>query len=151
MSKGFRALLHTFQVLCLLGALLFMVFILLMTYFDFGGTEQEKAFVAPLAMGLGILSIAFSPALWSLHRGGENAGTAMGGHGRVGEQPPVAAPRPPHPGAPGGFEPLNAEHAPAPPSSSYSQPSGPNFGAQPSGGMPPTSPPQGDSPWGGPR
>src|SRR5690625_900925 len=129
MSKGFRALLRTFQVLCLLGALLFMVVTFLMAYLDFGGTEYEEAFVGTWTMGLGILSIAFSPALWSLHRGAEKADAAMGGHGHAGEQPPVAAPQPPHPGAPGapgapgGFEPLNADRVPAPPSSSYSQPS----------------------------
>lgn len=148
MSKGFRVLLHIFQVLCLLAALLFMTFTFLMTYFDFGATPGEEAFVGTWAMGFGILTIAFSPALWSLHRGG-NAAVApqmTGGYDRVAQQPPPA----PHPGS--GFEPITPDRAPAPPSSSYGQPSGPGFGAQPTGGaMPPASPPQGDSPWGGNR
>ncbi|WP_035699513.1 hypothetical protein, partial [Glycomyces tenuis] len=89
MSKGFRVLLQTFQVLCLLAALLFMTFTFLMTYLDFGGTDYEEAFAGTWAMGFGILSIAFSPALWSLNRGGGSAGgaapVAAGSYDRVSE------------------------------------------------------------------
>ncbi|MCH7233033.1 hypothetical protein L0U85_19555 [Glycomyces sp. L485] len=149
MSKGFRVLLHIFQVLSLLAALLFMTFTFLMTYVDFGGTAYEVQFVGTWAIGFGILSVAFSPALWSLHRGGgapSAAPQAMGSYDRAPVQPP-AAPQLQQPGGVG-FEPMGNDRAPAPPSSSYGQHSGPNFGAQPSGGMPPNSPPQGDSPWG---
>ncbi|WP_156926064.1 hypothetical protein [Glycomyces arizonensis] len=152
MSKGFRVLLQIFQVLCLLAALLFMAVTFLMTYLDFGGTDYEEAFVGTWVVGFGVLSIAFSPALWSLNRGrGNGAAPApmAGTYDRVVEQPP-AQPQPPRPGS--AFEPIGNDRAPAPPASSYGQPSGPNFGAQPSGGgITPTSSPQGDTPWGGSR
>lgn len=150
MSKGLRVLLQILQVLFLLGALLFLTFTFLMVYVDFEGSPGEEAMVGTWVVGLGILSIAVSPALWSLHRGGSGAAPApqaMGTYDRVAEQPP-AAPQPPQPGGVG-FEPMGSDRAPAPPSSSYGQPSGPGFGAQPSGGPTPASPPQqGDSPWG---
>ncbi|GAB3650511.1 hypothetical protein [Glycomyces tarimensis] len=145
MSKGFRVLLQILQVLSLLATLLFMAFTFLMTYLDLEGTAREEHFVGTWVIGFGVLAIAFSPALWSLHRGGASAPPpSAGGFDRVGEQPQAS----PRPGS--GFEPITAERAPAPPASSYGQPSGPAFGAQPSsGGMPPTSPPPAASPWGG--
>ncbi len=124
------------------------------TTFLFGSEVPREQW----AVMAGILSIAFSPALWSLGRGAPSgaAGPAMGSYDRVGEQPPPAAP-PPRPGGVG-FEPMNSEQpAPAPPASSYGQPPGPGFGAQPpSAGAPPPAPPaspppQGESPWGGNR
>lgn len=151
MSKGFRVILQFLQAIFLLLAVLLLVESVTVnradTTFLFGSEVPREQW----AMITGILAIAFSPALWSLRRGGSGAAQAapqtMGAYDRVPEQPP-AAPQQPQPGGVG-FEPMGSDRAPAPPSSSYGQPSGPGFGAQPSGGPSPASPPQqGDSPWG---
>jgi hypothetical protein len=142
MSKGFRVLLQIFQALFALGALVFMTFSFLMAYMDFGATDAEERFVDTWIIGLTILSVAFSPSLWSLARGGDRSGVPQqaGSFDRVAPAPPVQ-----QPSQPGGvFEPMQSSQAPAPPSSSYGQPS--------AGGMTPTSSPQaGSSPWGGGR
>jgi len=144
MNKGFRVLLQVFQVLFILGALLFMTFSFLMAYMDFGGTEGEQRFVDTWIMGFALLSIATSPALWSLARRGGQAAPASstGAFDRVPASP--AAPAQPQQQPGGVFEPMNASAAPAPPASSYGQPS--------AGGMAPSSSPQaGSSPWGSGR
>lgn len=141
MSKGFRVLLHTLQVITVLGALLYLASAALLSFaeIDLLGLDEGTDLTA-YAIAFGVVSVALSPALWSLHRG---AAAAPGGSEHVGDRP-QASPQPPA----GGFEPISPERAPAPPASSYGQPSGPNFGAQPSGGMPPSQPPQHESPWG---
>lgn len=145
MSKGFRALLHILQVLSLLGALLYLAMTHLEAYADWGLTDDERAFAPMWAVGLGVLSIAFSPALWSLSRaGGPGPAQNQGSYDRVAEPPPAAPPQP-RPGS--AFEPLGGDRAPAPPASSYGQPAGGGFGAPPQAG---TSP-QGESPWGSGR
>ena len=144
-------MLQLLQVITLLGALLFLASAVMLSIADFDllGLDEGTDLVG-WAIGSGVLAIAFSPALWSLNRGGapSNAATpASGSYDRVPEQQPMTPQQPPRPGS--AFEPMGTERAPAPPASSYGQPSGPGFGAQPSsGGMSPTSPPQGDSPWG---
>ncbi|GAA2164440.1 MULTISPECIES: hypothetical protein [Glycomyces] len=144
MNKGFRVLLQVFQVLFILGALLFMTFSFLMAYVDFGATEGEQRFVDTWILGFALLSIATSPALWSLvRRGGQAAPASTGSFDRV--QGSTVQPQPQPQQQPGGvFEPMNASAAPAPPASSYGQPS--------AGGMAPSSSPQaGTSPWGSGR
>ena len=152
MSKGFRVLLQIFQVLFLLGALLFMTLSFLMAYMDFGATAQEERFVDTWIIGLALLSIAVSPALWALSR---RAGPAVatqpssGGFERVAPQAAPVQPSQPQPSQPGGvFEPMKSSQAPAPPASSYGQQQ-PQAGGY--GGMAPGSPAQSDSPWGGGR
>lgn len=150
MSKGLRVLLHLLQAITVLGALLYLTAAMLLSLaeIDLLGLDEGTDLTA-YAIAFGVLGVALSPALWSLHRGGAAAGAAAApvGFERVGDQPPTASP-PPHPG---GFEPLSPDRAPAPPASSYGQPSGPGFGAQPSGGAPPTPSPQHESPWGSGR
>lgn len=143
MSKGFRVLLQIFQALFVLGALVFMTFSFLMAYMDFGATDAEERFVDTWIIGFALLSIAVSPALWALSRRSQAAAqpSSTGTYDRVQSSPAV----PSQPQQPGGvFEPMQSSQAPAPPSSSYGQPS--------AGGMTPTSSPQaGSSPWGGGR
>lgn len=142
MSKGFRVLLQIFQVLFILGALLFMTFSFLMAYMDFGATDQEERFVDTWIMGFALLSIAVSPALWALSRRGQaSAQPSTGTYDRV--QPAPAVPVQPQHQPGGAFEPMNSAAAPAPPASSYGQPS--------AGGITPTSSPQAGSPWGSGR
>ncbi|MEU5870079.1 hypothetical protein AB0A73_00790 [Glycomyces sp. NPDC047369] len=138
MSKGLRVLLQLFQVLFLLGSLLFLTFTFLNAYFDFGMSEAEGRFVNTWVVGFAVLAVAFSPALWSLKRAGANAPVAAAS-GSFDRAPAPAAPQ--QPGKPGGvFEPMNPASAPAAPASSYGQPSA-GFGSQP----------QGESPWGAGR
>ncbi|MEU5156267.1 hypothetical protein [Glycomyces sp. NPDC021274] len=140
MSKGLRVLLQIFQVLFLLAALLFMTISFLMAYIDFGGTEGEERFIDTWILGFALLSIAASPALWSLiRRGGQAAPAAQ----PVGAYDRVQAPSQPQQQPGGVFEPMQSNQAPAPPSSSYGQPS--------AGGITPTSSPQAGSPWGSGR
>lgn len=137
MNKGLRVLLHLFQVIFLLLAVLLLVESVTVDRADVTflfGSEVPREQWALIA---GVLAIAFSPALWSLARGG--AGTAVatqpaGGFDR-------AVPPAPAQSAPPGnvFEPMSASQAPAPPASSYGQ-SAP-------GGVTPTSSPQAGSPW----
>lgn len=142
MSKGFRVLLQIFQVLFILGALLFMAFSFLMAYMDFGATDQEERFIDTWIMGFALLSIAVSPALWALSRRGQAAAQSFTGtFDRV--QAPPAVPSQPQQQPGGVFEPMNSTAAPAPPASSYGQPS--------AGGITPTSSPQAGSPWGSGR
>ncbi|THV39451.1 hypothetical protein [Glycomyces buryatensis] len=158
MNIGLRVLLHLFQVLLVLAALGLLAAVFA-SEFDMWDLSEREANIFPLyAIGTGVLSIAFSPSLWSLSRGGGSAPAraSTGSFDRVSEAPagPVQQPGPlqqPSAGGPNSFEPLGGGGAPAPPASSYGQPSGPGFGAQPSAGMTPASPPQGDSPWGGSR
>ena len=153
MSKGLRVFLRIFQILSLLGALLYLTLSFLWAYADLGALVEEEHMMGSWIIGLGILSIAFSPTLWSLHRGGSGPASAAsqptGAYNRIPE-PPQASPQPPQP-AGAGYDSMGpGPAAPAPPASSYGQPSGPGFGAQPSGGPSPASPPQqqGESPWG---
>jgi hypothetical protein len=140
MSKGLRVLLQIFQVLFLLAALLFMTISFLMAYIDFGGTEGEERFIDTWILGFALLSIAASPALWSLiRRGGQAAPAAQ----PAGAYDRVQAPSQPQQQPGGVFEPMQSNQAPAPPSSSYGQPS--------AGGITPTSSPQAGSPWGSGR
>ncbi|MDA1358015.1 hypothetical protein O1R50_00155 [Glycomyces luteolus] len=143
MSKGFRVLLQIFQVLFLLGALLFMAFSFLMAYMDFGATEAEERFVDTWILGFALLSIAVSPALWALSRRGQAAAppSSTGTYDRV--QPSPAVPSQPQQQPGGVFEPMQSSQAPAPPASSYGQPS--------AGGITPSSSPQAGSPWGSGR
>lgn len=150
MSKGLRVLLHILQLITVLGALLYLASAVSssLAEIELPGLGEGADHVG-YATAFGIVSVALSPALWSLKRGGPSAAApAAGGYDRVSEQP-QAAPQPPRPSGGSSFEPVSADRGPAPPASSYGQPSGPGFGAQPSGGMPPASPPRGDSPWGG--
>jgi hypothetical protein len=143
MSKGFRVLLQILQVICLLGALVFLASSLLLhiAEFDLAGLD-EGAPIEQWAIGFGVLAAVFSPALWSLSRlgGRTQAPAPAGSFDRV-----APAPAPQQPSQPGSvFEPVNAAQAPAPPASSYGQPSAP-------GGITPTSSPQAGSPWGSGR
>jgi len=138
MSKGPRILLRVFQVLFLLGALVFLTLTFLEAYADFGMTDMEDRFVDTWVIGCALLAVVFSPSLWSTKRGVPAAPAASGTYDRV---PPQAAPAPQQPGKPGGvFEPMNPASGPAAPASSYGQPSA-GFGSQP----------QGESPWGSGR
>jgi hypothetical protein len=143
MSKGFRVLLQIFQTVGLVGTLLFLTSSLLwyIADFDLTGLAEDSAPVELWAVGFGVLTLALSPALWSLSRVGGQASAAQsaGTFDRV--QAPSTVPSQPQPG--GVFEPMQASQAPAPPSSSYGQPS--------AGGITPTSSPQAGSPWGGGR
>ncbi|HLU27267.1 MAG TPA: hypothetical protein VKZ65_02435 [Glycomyces sp.] len=147
MSKGLRVLLHALQALTVLGALLCLASATLLSLaeIDLLGLDEGTDLTA-YAIAFGVLSVALSPALWSLHRGGSTGAAASSGFERAGDRPQTAL-QPPA----GDFEPINPDRAPAPPASSYGQPSGPGFGAQPSGGAPPSSPPQHESPWGNGR
>lgn len=147
MSKGLRALLHLLQAITALGALLYLTAAMLLSLaeIDLLGLDEGTDLTA-YAIAFGVLSVALSPTLWSLHRGGA-AASAPGGFERAGEQSPPSS----QPPRSGGFEPISPDRAPAPPASSYGQPSGPNFGAQPSGGAPPNPSPQSESPWGSGR
>lgn len=150
MSKGFRVLLQIFQVLFLLGALLFMTFSFLMAYLDFGATDQEQRFIDTWILGFALLSIAVSPALWALSRRGTQSAAAQPSSGSFDRVPPAAPTQPSQPGQPGGvFEPMKPSQAPAPPASSYGQqqPQAGGYG----GGITPASPAQTDSPWGSGR
>ncbi|SDK66840.1 hypothetical protein SAMN05216298_1067 [Glycomyces sambucus] len=140
MSKGLRVLLQLLQVVGLLGTLLLLAASVAwhLADLDFTGFAED----APLeqwAVGFGVLTVALSPALWSLARSGGAAPAAAssGSYDRA-----VPAPSSPAaPGKPGGvFEPMNPAAAPAPPASSYGQPAA-GFGSQP----------QGESPWGAGR
>jgi hypothetical protein len=143
MSKGFRVLLQIFQTIGLLGTLLFLTSSLLwyVADFDLTGLAEDSAPVELWAIGFGVLTLALSPALWSLSRaGGQAAPASTGTFDRV--QPAPAAPAQPQ--QPGGvFEPMSSAGAPAPPASSYGQPS--------VGSITPTSSPQAGSPWGSGR
>lgn len=147
MSKGFRVLLQIFQVLFLLGALLFMTFSFLMAYLDFGATDQEQRFIDTWILGFALLSIAVSPALWALSRRGTQSAAAQPSSGSFDRVPPAAPAQPSQPG--GVFEPMKPSQAPAPPASSYGQqqPQAGGYG----GGITPASPAQTDSPWGSGR
>ncbi|GAA2133200.1 hypothetical protein [Glycomyces algeriensis] len=145
MSKGFRVLLQIFQTVGLVGTLLFLTSSLLwyIADFDLTGLAEDSAPVELWAVGFGVLTLALSPALWSLSRVGGQAPAAQsaGTFDRV--QAPNAVPSQPQQQPGGVFEPMQASQAPAPPSSSYGQPS--------AGGITPTSSPQAGSPWGGGR
>jgi hypothetical protein len=146
MNKGFRVLLQILQVIGLLGTLLFLTSSLLwyVADFDLTGLAEDSAPVELWAIGFGVLTLALSPALWSLARtGGQAAPAATGSFDRVQSSTVQSQPQPQQ--QPGGvFEPMNASAAPAPPASSYGQPS--------AGGMAPSSSPQaGTSPWGSGR
>jgi hypothetical protein len=143
MNKGLRVLLQILQVVGLLGTLLFLAASISWHVADLDFTGfAEDAPVELWAIGSGVLTVALSPALWSLARsGGTVVASASGGLDRAAFEPVVTPQQ--QPGKPGGvFEPLNPSVAPAPPSSSYGQQSVSGFG----------SPPQGDnSPWGSGR
>ncbi|MEV3938827.1 hypothetical protein AB0K52_23000 [Glycomyces sp. NPDC049804] len=136
MSKGFRVLLHILQLLSLLGALWYLSFSFRNAYFDFGLSDGEIQHLNTWIIGLTVLSIALSPSLWSLSRAGSQAAApaSIGSYDRV---PPAPVPAQQQPG--NAFEPMNASQAPAPPASSYGQPS--------AGGITPASSPQAGSPW----
>ncbi|MCD0445321.1 hypothetical protein LO763_17040 [Glycomyces sp. A-F 0318] len=143
MSKGLRVLLQVFQAIGLLGTLLFLASSLLwyIADFDLTGLAEDSAPVELWAIGFGVLTLTLSPALWSLARTGGQVAAPQpaGGFDR-------AAPAVPAQQAPPGsvFEPMSAGQAPAPPASSYGQPSAP-------GGITPASSPQAGSPWGSGR
>jgi len=143
MSKGLRVLLQLFQVIGLLGTLLFLASSLLwhIADFDLTGLAEDSAPVELWAIGFGVLTLALSPALWSLARTGGRAAasSSTGSFDRVAP----AVPAQPSQSAKV-FEPMNASQAPAPPTSSYGQ--GPS-----AGGITPTSSPQAGSPWGSGR
>jgi hypothetical protein len=152
MSKGFRVLLQIFQVIGLLGTLLFLVSSLLwhIADVDLTGFAEDSAPVELWAIGFGILTLALSPALWSLSRIGGAAPAAQPSSGSFDRVPAAAPSQPSQPGQPGGvFEPMKTTQAPAPPASSYGQqqPQAGGYG----GGITPASPAQTDSPWGGGR
>ncbi|THV31228.1 hypothetical protein [Glycomyces paridis] len=150
MNKGLRVLLHLFQVIFLLLAVLLLVESVTVERADvtflFGSDVPREQW----ALIAGVLAIAFSPALWSLGRGGAAPAAAQpaGGFERV-APPAVPQQQPAQPG--GVFEPMSADRMPAPPASSYGQPSQPSAGGY--GGPPPgsPSPAQTDSPWGSGR
>lgn len=146
MSKGFRVLLHILQLLALLGALWYLSFSFRNAYDDMGLSEGEIQHLNTWIIGLTLLSIALSPALWSLARSGGQVAAPQptGTYDRVQAPPSVPAqPHQPQPQPGGVFEPMNSSQAPAPPSSSYGQPS--------AGGITPTSSPNAGSPWGSGR
>lgn len=148
MSKGFRVLLQILQVICLLGALVFLASSLLLHIADIDLTGfDESAPIEQWALGFGVLAVALSPALWSLARSGQAAAPASptGSFDRV---PPAVPPQPAQPG--GSFEPVGSGPMPAPPASSYGQGAPGGFGGPPPGSSP-TPPPSGDSPWGAGR
>lgn len=137
MSKGLRVLLHILQLLSLLGALWYLSFSFRNAYFEFGLSDGEIQHLNTWIIGLTVLSIALSPALWSLSRaGGQAAPASTGTFDRVQVAPVPSQPPQQHGGV---FEPMNSSIAPAPPASSYGQPS--------AGGITPTSSPQAGSPW----
>ncbi|MFG3338882.1 hypothetical protein [Glycomyces sp. NPDC048151] len=136
MNKGFRVLLQVFQVIGLIGTLLFITSSLLwyIADFDLTGLAEDSAPVELWAISFGILTLALSPALWSLSRaGGQAAPASTGTFDRVQVTP---VPSQPQQQTGGVFEPMNSSIAPAPPASSYGQPS--------AGGP---SSPQAGSPW----
>ncbi|MEU6249903.1 hypothetical protein [Glycomyces sp. NPDC047010] len=140
MSKGPRILLQTLQVVGLLGTLLFLAASLAwhLADLDFTGFAEDSP-LEQWAIGFGVLTVALSPALWSLARGGSAAPVAASSGSFDRAAPAPAAPQ--QPGKPGGvFEPMNPAAAPAAPASSYGQPAA-GFGSQP----------QGESPWGAGR
>ena len=143
MFKGFRVLLQLLQVICLLGALVFLASSLLLHIADIDLTGlADDTPIEQWAVGFGILAVAFSPALWSLTRLGGHVSvpSSTGGFDRA-----APAPVPSQPSQPGSvFEPMSPSQAPAPPSSSYGQSPAP-------GGITPTSSPQAGSPWGSGR
>lgn len=136
MSKGFRVLLQILQVIGLLGTLLFLASSLAWYIADFDLTGlAEDAPIEQWAIGFGVLTLALSPALWSLSRSGGvavPAGASAGSIDRAAFEPVVSPQQ--QPGKPGGvFEPMNPSAAPAPPASSYGPPSP---GGQQPGGAP---------------
>ncbi|MFB9659424.1 hypothetical protein ACFQS3_06600 [Glycomyces mayteni] len=136
MSKGLRVLLQLLQVLFALAALGALAVTVLMAQLDYDGPGGNDRFIDTWLIGAALLAIAFSPALWSLNRGGSAAPVAASSGSFDRAAPAPAAPQ--QPGKPGGvFEPMNPAAAPAAPASSYGQPSA-GFGSQP----------QGESPWG---
>ncbi|MFC3495108.1 hypothetical protein [Glycomyces rhizosphaerae] len=143
MSKGFRVLLQIFQTIGLLGTLLFLASSLLwyIADFDLTGLAEDAAPVELWAIGFGVLTLALSPALWSLSRAGGHAAPASTGTFDRVQAPAVPSQPQQQPG--GAFEPMHSTAAPAPPASSYGQPS--------AGGITPTSSPQAGSPWGSGR
>jgi hypothetical protein len=155
MSKGFRVLLQIFQVIGLLGTLLFLASSLMwhIADFDLTGHAEDSAPIELWAIGFGVLTLAFSPALWSLSRVGAAApAAATGSYDRVAPAGPQQQPQQPQqqPGKPANvFEPMNTSQAPAPPASSYGQqqPQAGGYG----GGITPASPAPTDGPWGGGR
>ncbi|GAA1669189.1 hypothetical protein GCM10009830_13650 [Glycomyces endophyticus] len=141
MSKGLRVLLQLLQVVGLLGTLLFLAASVAwhLADLDFTGFADHAPF-EQWAVGFGVLTIALSPALWSLARSG-GAAPAPASSGSYDRAAPASPAAPAQPGKPGGvFEPVNPASAPAPPASSYGQPAA-GFGSQP----------QGESPWGSGR
>jgi hypothetical protein len=162
MSKGFRVLLQIFQVIGLLGTLLFLASSLMwyIADFDLTGLAEDSAPIELWAIGFGVLTLALSPALWSLSRVGAAAAAAVstGSYDRVAPAGPQQQPQQPQqqqqqqqqPGKPANvFEPMNTSQAPAPPASSYGQqqPQAGGYG----GGITPASPAPTDGPWGGGR
>ncbi|WP_205327716.1 hypothetical protein [Glycomyces sp. YM15] len=138
MSKGFRVFLHLLQALSLLGALWYLYFSFRNAYDGMGLSDGENQHINTWIIGLGILSIALSPQLWSSARS-KNPYTAMDEDRARGDAAP-----------PGRYEPMQTNQAPAPPASSYSQPSAPradSYGQPSGGGITPTSSPQAGSPW----
>jgi hypothetical protein len=134
MSKGFRVFLHILQALALLGALWYLYFTFAAAYDNEGLSEGEAQHINTWIVGLTLVSIALSPQLWSSARS-RNPYEHNEDHGRY-ESVPTPMPQQ----QPGGvFEPMNSSIAPAPPASSYGQPS--------AGGITPTSSPQAGSPW----
>ncbi|SDD20368.1 hypothetical protein [Glycomyces harbinensis] len=146
MSKGFRVLLQILQVICLLGALVLLASSVLVHIADIDLLSLDEGVpVEQWAVGFGVLAVGFSPALWSLSRAGGQAAVrqSTGSFDRVAPAPGVPQ-QPSQPSQPGNvFEPMSAAQAPAPPASSYGQPSAP--------GITPTSSPQAGSPWGSGR
>lgn len=142
MSQAFRVLLQICQACTLLAALLLLATSVMLNLFDFDLlTLREETDLVGWATGFGVLSIAFSPALWLLRRGAAApAAPATGGFERVPAQQSGQSG--------GGFEPMNADQAPAPPASSYGrQPQAGGYG----GGITPASPSPTDTPWGSSR
>lgn len=146
MSKGLRVLLQLFQVIGLLGTLLFLASSLMwyIADFDLTGLAEDSAPVELWAIGFGVLTLALSPALWSLARTGGRA-AASSSTGSFDRVAPAVPAQPSQPSQSANvFEPMNASQVPAPPASSYGQ--GPS-----AGGITPTSSPQAGSPWGSGR
>lgn len=143
MSKGFRVLLQILQVICLLGALVFLAASLLAHLVDLElPVIEATAPVESWAIGFGVLAVALSPALWALSRHG-SAAPAPAPAGSLDRVPPAAGAQVPAQTS-SVFEPMGSSQAPAPPASSYGQPSAGGFGSQP-------SPQAAESPWGSGR
>lgn len=141
MNKGFRVLLQIFQTIGLVGTLLFLTSSLLwyIADFDLTGLAEDSAPVELWAIGFGVLTLALSPAVWSLSRIGGQAGPATQSAGTFDRVQPAPVQAQPQQQPGGVFEPMGSSGAPAPPASSYGQPS--------AGGITPTSSPQAGSPW----